>query len=235
MIAGTVPPTVLLWDIDGTLLTTGRAGIFALEDAARAVCGHAPDLGKLPTAGLTDAEIASVVIESLGGGSNAATVRAFLDIYERELPNVLRRREGHVMPGVLEILEDLRGEDRMLSLLLTGNTPAGAQAKLRHYGLHNHLDGGAFCVDLGPRADIARRAWELAQERAPGARLDRTFVIGDTPYDIRCGQAIGAHTIAVATGSHSLDELRQCSPTIVIERLPAPAEFRALLSGCIVG
>lgn len=219
----------MFWDIDGTLLSTGRAGVFALEAAARAVCGREPDLQALHTAGLTDAQIAAVVIESLGDDASQASVAAFLEVYERALPGCLPRRAGHVMPGVAEILEDLAGDDAVHSLLLTGNTRAGAAAKLRHYGLDKHFVDGAFCAGLGPRADIARRAWELALRRAPDAVPDRAFVIGDTPHDIGCGQQIGARTIAVATGGHPLNELEACIPTLAIERLPDPAAFRKLV------
>lgn len=220
---------VLFWDIDGTLLSTGRAGVFALEAAAREVCGGEPDIQGLPTAGLTDAQIAEVIIESLGEDPEASTVDAFLRVYERELPAALPRRTGEVLHGVLAILEDLDGEASAVSLLLTGNTRAGARAKLRHYGLDAHLRHGAFCVGPGPRADIAREAWNLASEHAPGVAPDCAYVIGDTPHDIACGKEIGARTIAVATGGYELSELRACRPWAAVERLPDPTTFRALI------
>ncbi|MEA2156674.1 MAG: phosphoglycolate phosphatase [Solirubrobacteraceae bacterium] len=220
---------VLFWDIDGTLLSTDRAGIYAIEAAAREVCGGEADLQSLPTAGLTDAQIAVVVIESLGGTADAPGVDAFLRVYERELPAALPRRTGRVLPGVLEILDDLAGETGVHNLLLTGNTRAGAAAKLRHYGLDGHLSDGAFCVGAGPRADIAREAWALIAARDAGARLERAYVIGDTPHDVRCGQEIGARTIAVATGGYGLADLQACAPWAAIERLPDPRGFRELV------
>jgi len=220
---------VLLWDIDGTLLSTGRAGIFALEDAAREVCGAEADIQSLPTAGLTDAQIAVVIIESLGGQPSRTTIAAFLRVYERELPAALFRRDGRVLPGVAAILEDLAGEPDVHNLLLTGNTRAGARAKLSHYGLDAHLRDGAFCVGPGPRSNIAREAWILARERSPENGPDRAFVIGDTPHDISCGKEIGARTIAVATGSYGLAELQASDPWVAIEHLPDPQAFRALV------
>jgi phosphoglycolate phosphatase len=221
--------TVLLWDIDGTLLSTARAGIFALEAAAREVCGAELDLQDLPTAGLTDGEIAATIIERCGGEADAETVAAFLEAMGRLLPDHLPRRQGRVLDGVGELLADLHDDPGVVSLLLTGNTRAGAAAKLAHYGLDRWLGDGAFCTGPAPRADIARRALELAAERL-GARPDpaRTFVIGDTPADVACGRAIGARTIAVASGSYGVDDLREAGAWRALDRLPAPAEFRRL-------
>lgn len=170
-----------------------------------------------------------MAIESLGGDSDHSTVAAFLRVYERELPAALPRRTGRILPGVVEILRDLSGERGVFNLLLTGNTRAGARAKLRHYGLDSHLVDGAFCAGIGPRSDIARVAWRLAGERAPGMGSDRAFVIGDTPHDISCGKEIGARTIAVATGGYGLAELEACEPWAAVERLPHPAAFRNLV------
>ena len=156
---------VLFWDIDGTLLTTARAGVFALEEAARAVIGHDVDFAALKTAGLTDWQVAELALRTAGADPSEETVRRFLDIYEAHLPDRLHLRAGEVMHGVVPILEDLHGRDDVLSLLLTGNTEPGARAKLGHYGLSHWFDGGAFCADAGDRATIARRAVALATER----------------------------------------------------------------------
>jgi phosphoglycolate phosphatase-like HAD superfamily hydrolase len=214
---------VLLWDVDGTLLTTARAGVYALEEAAAEVLGVEVDLQGLATAGLTDAEVAALVLRTGGGSGDEPTVRAFLASYERRLPAALHRRKGRVLPGVRAVLDDLAGRDDVLSLLLTGNTPAGAAAKLGHYGLDGYFPDGAFCVGPGPREEIARRALALAN----GAST--VYVIGDTPYDVRAGRAVGARTVAVASGSYSAAELRAEEPWTVLERLPEPPRFRALL------
>jgi phosphoglycolate phosphatase len=221
---------VLFWDIDGTLLTTKRAGVFALEEAAREVCGMAPDFAQLHTAGLTDHEVAVLAIRECGGEPSPESAAAFLRAYERHLPERLGWREGGALPGVVEILDALRDRDDVISLLLTGNTPAGAKAKLEHYGLAAYFAGGAFCVDGDDRPGIARRALEVAAEHA-GAAVDpdSAFVIGDTPHDIRCGQGIGARTVAVASGPYGAEELSRCDPWLVLERLPSPPRFIELL------
>jgi phosphoglycolate phosphatase len=212
---------VLFWDIDGTLLTTKRAGVLALEEAAREVCGASPDFSRLRTAGLTDHEVAMLAIRECGGEASSEVASDFLRAYERHLPNRLGWRDGGALPGVVAILDELEGRADVVSLLLTGNTPAGAKAKLEHYGLDRYFAGGAFCVDGDDRARIARRALSVASEHAPGpVEPDDMFVIGDTPHDILCGKEIGARTVAIASGH---------DPWLALEELPSPSRFRELL------
>jgi phosphoglycolate phosphatase-like HAD superfamily hydrolase len=215
----------LFWDLDGTLLLTGRAGLFAFEEALHEVTGVHADLRELPTPGLTDAGVARLVLEHAGQTATPERIDAVLRTYERRLPASLPRRKGRVLEGIREVLEDLEDQPDVRSFLLTGNTPAGARAKLGHYDLDRFFPEGegAFCVDHGSRTDIARRALPLAE----GA--DHAYVIGDTPADVECGKAIGARTIAVATGWHSLDELAALKPWQALPRIPEPGEFRRLL------
>jgi phosphoglycolate phosphatase len=221
---------VLFWDIDGTLLSTARAGVFALEDAGREVLGVDSSFAELRTAGLTDYEVAALAIRTAGRSDDPTTVTAFLRAYERELPDRLHSRRGTVMPGVIEILEHLGGRDDVMNLLLTGNTPEGASAKLMHYGLTSYFAGGAFCVNGDGRVAIARRALALATERIGAEpQRDAVTVIGDTPADVRCGEAIGARTVAVASGAYSREQLEELAPAVVLEELPSPEEFAALL------
>jgi phosphoglycolate phosphatase len=214
----------LFWDIDGTLLTTARAGVFALQDALREIVGVDHDLQALETAGLTDAEVVALCLREAGCPDDAETVTRFLGVYEQHLPHALPRRDGRVLEGVVELLEDLAPRGDIALYLLTGNTRAGAAAKLEHYGLLRYFrSGGAFCDGPGDREGIARRARALAD----GAPL--LYVIGDTPHDIRCGKAIGARTVALATGPYTQDRLAAAQPWLLLEQLPEPAEFRRLL------
>lgn len=223
--------TVLLWDIDGTLLTTGRAGVFALEQAAEALCGRPVDLQDMHTAGMTDAAIAGAILADCGVDPTPEHVARFLSIYGAALPAHLPRRQGAVLDGVAAILDDLAGEPGVLSLLLTGNVAAGAAAKLAHYGLDGWLSDGAFCEGLGPRADIARRALALAAERLDAAPdPERVFVIGDTPADIACGREVGVRTIGVASGAYDVGALEAAGAWHALPFLPEPAAFRLLLS-----
>ena len=222
----------LFWDIDGTLLLTARAGVIALEEAAESVLGERVDLSTLPTAGLTDFEIVRDVLAARGVDDPAA-IGAYLAEYTRMLPHRLGLREGRVLPNVRENLAALDARDDVVNMLLTGNVAAGAEAKLRHYGLWKFFadTSGAFSVEGSDRPAIARRARELAAEHGgeipPGERM---VVIGDTPHDVSCGKAIGARTIAVATGpGYGVGELEACAPDAVLAELPSPDALGELL------
>ena len=217
---------VLFWDIDGTLLTTGRAGIYAWEEAMKKVLGVSGDLSGFTTGGLTDIKIAENLVEAYGNGAGPDTVMSLVRSYEQHLPGSLTRKQGRVLPGVHELLQYFRDRDGVLSLLLTGNTEAGARIKLTYYGLSEFLTAGAFADDVPDRVAIARKAAKLAHKLAGGPiPPQRMFVIGDTPHDIECGKAIGARTVAVATGSYSASDLERERPWLTLEGLPGPEEF----------
>jgi phosphoglycolate phosphatase-like HAD superfamily hydrolase len=216
--------TILFWDIDGTLLTTGKAGVPAWEEAVKEVVGHDFELSKFRIAGLTDYQIAVRTFELLGVDVDHDTIRRMVKRYEELLPDALPLKQGRVLPNVREILERLEGRSDVRSYLLTGNTRGGARAKLTHYDLFKYFPDGAFAEDASERAVIAARALELA--RRAGPVNDRAvFVVGDTPHDIHCANAIGARTVAVATGGYSLDELESHQPWRAFPQLPPADEF----------
>jgi phosphoglycolate phosphatase-like HAD superfamily hydrolase len=132
-----------------------------------------------------------------------------------------------VLPNVTAILERLKHLEDVRSQLLTGNTRAGAAAKLGHYGLRGYFDGGAFSDGCVGRDEVARCAHGLIPAaHRPGAEL---YVVGDTPHDIRCAAAIGARAIGVATGEYSVEELRSCGAWLALPQLPEPDAFLELL------
>jgi phosphoglycolate phosphatase-like HAD superfamily hydrolase len=138
-------------------------------------------------------------------------------------------KQGRVLPNVREILEELRDRSDVKSYLLTGNTRGGARAKLTHYDLFKYFPDGAFAEDAQARATIASRALDLARQAGPIAE-DRIFVIGDTPHDIECANAIDAWTIAVGTGGYSLDELERHRPWRLFQELPPVNQFLELIA-----
>jgi phosphoglycolate phosphatase len=227
---------LVFWDIDGTLLVTGRAGIFAWEDALRDVLGTVADLSTFDTAGYPDYGIARRLLMEYGGVDQPSShlVRQLVGRYEDHLPGSLSRKEGRVLPHVAEILTALEREPDVSSMLLTGNTRRGAQAKLAYYGLDRFFSGGAFSEDDGERAAIARRAMDEAAASGRAGTGGRVFVVGDTPHDIRCAQAIGARAVAVATGQYTLVELSAQAPWKALPELPPAGEFVALLQGSAV-
>lgn len=219
---------VLFWDIDGTLLTTGKAGVPAWEAAVREVAGRDFELSSIRVPGLTDFQIAVRTFEILGIEADDQTLRRMVRRYEELLPSSLPSRRGRVLPNVREILEHLRARPDVRSYLLTGNTRGGARAKLTHYDLMHFFPDGAFAEDAGERSSIAARAMELARREGPVGE-NAAFVVGDTPHDIHCAGAIGARTIAVGTGGYTVEELAAHDPWRVFEQLPPVEEFVQLI------
>jgi phosphoglycolate phosphatase len=224
---------LVFWDIDGTLLTTGRAGIFAWQEALREAVGASADLWEFDTAGHPDFGIARRLLVEYGGlvEPDPAAVRRLVSRYEDLLPDALYRRVGRVLPNVREILAALAGEPGTWSMLLTGNTRRGAQAKLAHYGLAGFFTDGAFSDGDGDRTTIARAALERAAASGRVGHAGRTFVVGDTPHDVCCARAIGARMVAVATGGYDASALAAEGAWRVFTELPPAAEFRAMLEG----
>jgi phosphoglycolate phosphatase len=225
---------VLFWDIDGTLLTTGKAGVPAWEAAVKEVTGRDFQLSSIRVPGLTDYQIAVRTFELLGVDAEEATLRRMVARYEELLPSKLPLREGRVLPNVRETLEHLRSREDVRSYLLTGNTRGGARAKLTHYDLFHFFPDGAFAEDTGERSAIATRALELARGAGPVGE-HAVFVIGDTPHDIHCANAIAARTIAVATGGYTVEELERHHPWRVFAELPPVGDFMRLIDTATSG
>jgi phosphoglycolate phosphatase-like HAD superfamily hydrolase len=215
----------LFWDIDGTLLTTGRAGIIAWERAAEETFGRHVSLDQLKTAGLTDTQIAARLAAALCDAPSEEQRLAVLRRYEAHLPSCLPKRAGRVLPGVVEVLDAASAREDVVNLLLTGNTRAGATAKLTHYGLERYFSDGAFSDGCPDRLEIAAKARAMLH----AGTAVQSIVIGDTPHDVRCGKHIGACTIALATGEYGEDDLLACDPSLVLPGLPPPDEFFRLL------
>ena len=205
---------LVLFDIDGTLVRTGHAGTqafaktFATEFKARA------GLDKMSFAGRTDF---SLVREFFGLNDIPATPENFQRFFERYifwLDRILASSHTEVCPGVWELIHNLHAlpQPPMLGLL-TGNIRLGAEIKLRHFGLWNQFEFGGFADDHEERDLIAAAAHDRSH-RVLGKRLrgEEMVVIGDTQFDIRCGKAIGAKVLAVATGGAKLDELKKHQP-----------------------
>jgi len=200
----------------------------AWEAAVKAVTGYDFQLSSIRVPGLTDFQIAVRTFQMLSIDPDDEMMRRMVRLYEEGLPAALPLKQGRVLTNVREILEHLDGRDDVRSYLLTGNTRGGAKAKLAHYDLFKYFPDGAFAEDTSDRATIAMRALDLARRTGPIAEA-RLFVIGDTPHDIHCANAIGARTIAVATGGYTVEELAEHGPWRVIEELPSPREFLALI------
>ncbi|OHE80993.1 MAG: hydrolase [Verrucomicrobia bacterium RIFCSPLOWO2_12_FULL_64_8] len=214
--AKTAARKLVLWDIDGTLIVSHGAGVRAMERALREQFGVSGSFEQIDWAGRTDSWIAHEALSRHGLADTPENVRDYLEAYLRILPLELQARQGWTLPGIIELLEIIHRREDLAQGLLTGNLARGAQLKLSHYRVWHYFEFGAFADDSPRRNDLGphalRRARESHRVEFPP---DRTFIVGDTPHDIECGRVIGAHTIAVATGRHSADELRAHRPTAV--------------------
>jgi phosphoglycolate phosphatase len=209
---------LLLFDIDGTLIHSGGAGIEALKRALKERFGIEDDLHDIEFAGMTDSGIVTSILNKHEISANGENIAAFLDSYVHFLSSELLRRKGKLLPGVLELLEKLKTRKHVVLALLTGNVSRGAQLKLGHYGVWHFFEFGAFADDHHDRNQLGPFARARAKEKhGREFSADEIDVIGDTPRDIACGRALGARTIAVATGSWSRDKLAQHQPDILID------------------
>lgn len=205
---------LVLFDIDGTLLHTGGAGVRAFGRTFATEFGLTHGTEQMRFAGRTDSGLVREFLTLHGIPPTTENFQRFCDAYVFWLEHHLRELAGGPCPGACEWLAELTAlPDPPLLGLLTGNIRLGAQIKLRHYGLWDSFVTGGFGDDHEDRNEIARVA------HARGSRLlgcdlrgDEILVIGDTPLDIACGRAIGARCLAVATGGAKLDELQAHSP-----------------------
>jgi len=218
---------LILWDIDGTLIVSHGAGVRAMERAFTQRFGRPGDLGKIEWAGRTDTWITGEVLRHHGLPPTPENCHDYLEAYLALLPGELRDGpQGQVLPGVLELLETLHHRTDLAQGLLTGNLRRGAEFKLTHYKVWHYFEFGAFADDSPRRNDLGPHALRRARElhRHDFAPHD-TFIIGDTPHDIECGKVIGARTIAVATGKHTVAELAAHTPTAVFPNFADTAAF----------
>jgi len=213
-------PLVLLFDVDGTLIRTGGAGVRAMNRGFQEVMGWPDALGGLSLAGMTDLGIAHAVSRRLCGRElTSAELSAIFDCYLVCLYEELAAAtEFRVMPGMREFLDTHRRHPGVLLGLGTGNLEAGARLKLEHAGLFQYFRCGGYGSDALARADVlqagVRRAEALLGAAVPPERI---VVIGDTPLDVNAGRAIGAHTVAVATGPFTVAELGAGGAHCVVE------------------
>jgi phosphoglycolate phosphatase-like HAD superfamily hydrolase len=207
---------LVLFDIDGTILTASGAGRRALEQALHEVYGTAGPIDRYDFRGGTDLLIIHELMRMAGVADDvvaAGETRVFTRYAERLAAEIGDGRGVRLYPGVAALVERLAGSPSCVVGLLTGNSEAGARIKLQPTGLWPRFRLGAYGTDHEDRnrlpAVAAVRAETLVGRPFGGAD---TVVIGDTPRDIGCARAFGARAIAVATGWHGLDDLHAHAP-----------------------
>jgi phosphoglycolate phosphatase len=224
---------LVLFDIDGTLVLTGGAGLRAMNRALEEVLGHADGLTGIPLAGRTDWSILSDAVRKVGRSLDGSLLDGLRDAYLRNLAREVEQ-PGHgvkaVMPGVRELLDALAARDDVFVGLLTGNFEEGARIKLGHFDLWRYFSCGAYGGDAADRNALVPFA--VARARAcglPDIDASDVIVVGDTPHDVSCAQAAGAVPVAVATGGYTVDQLRETGAEIVFSDLSDTESFLKLV------
>jgi len=193
---------LVLFDIDGTLIRTGGAGIRAFAKVFATEFGATDGFERLKFAGRTDRSLVREFFTMHRITVTEENFRRFFERYVFWLDHIMKESKSEVCAGVVDFIEGLNSmKERPVLGLLTGNIRLGAEIKLRQLGLWDKFETGAFADDHEDRAMIAA----IALER--GSRLlrrdlggEEVLVIGDTPLDVHCARAIGAKVLAVATG-----------------------------------
>jgi len=213
-------PKLVLFDIDQTIIHSGGAGQKALILALRDRFGRDEDLSNVEIHGKTDVWIAHRLLELHGIEPHPENVQRFLDAYLEHLEAQLAVNNGRLLPGFPAILHALAALPNVVVGLLTGNLRRGAELKLARYGLLGHFACGAYADDSLDRNKLVPFAQQRARD-ACGADFppENIYVIGDTPHDIACAKAVGAHGVGVATGSYSRAALKAAGADHVFEDL----------------
>jgi phosphoglycolate phosphatase len=235
---------LVLFDIDGTLILTGGAGIRAMNRACEELVGHPHALAGIPVAGRTDRIILTDVVARAGHALDDGLLERLRDRYISHLRDEIERpgrtqsfeslgaRGGvkAVMPGIRELLDVLEQRDDVFLGLLTGNFQAGARIKLEHFDLWRYFRCGAYGDDAADRNDLVPFALERARRCGlPDLAPEHILVVGDTPHDVACARAVGATPVGVATGGFTVEQLRDSGADIVFQDLSGTNEFVKLL------
>ena len=214
----------LLFDIDGTLLRAGGAGLLAMKQAMIELHGI-DQLPDVTVHGRTDYGIVSDIFAPLPVDVDQAR-DAFTSRYCELLAETLPSCDGFVLPNVVELLEHLSQREDVSLGLLTGNMKRASDAKLNYFKLNHYFAYGGFGDKHFDRNDVAR----VAKQAAASHLQDRftesdVWVIGDTVNDITCARSIGAKVVAVETGGGKRDDLLAANPDRIYQALPDPSSF----------
>ena len=224
---------LVLFDIDGTLVLTGRAGVRGMNLAFGDLYGRTRALDGVAIAGRTDRAIVIDAMRGIGVEPTDAAIAALRDAYVGHLAVEIKRtpvdHPSLVLPGIAALLDALSTTPGVTTALLTGNFVRGAAIKLTHFGLWDRFQFGAFGDSHVDRRDLVPIA--LDQARAAGVPdSQHVVIIGDTPHDIDCAQAHGARAIAVATGTFDRAALDAAGADLTLETLEPTGQIMEWLA-----
>lgn len=201
----------VLFDIDGTLLVTGGAGGAAWQRAFDELYGIEANVAEHTDAGMTDPEIAAIIFREVIGreGSQEERARAIAR-YLHHLPDTVAESKGYrVMPGIERLLDRLIDAGMLLGLV-TGNVEAAAHIKLSRAGLNRFFSFGGYGSDSPDRTAVTKAALGRGEMVSGGVLAGgASIAVGDTPRDVSAGHGAGIRVVGVATGSYSVEQLRE--------------------------
>lgn len=218
--------TLVLFDLDGTLMRVGPAGTDAFNAAGAAVCGPGFSLDRLSPIdrkGVLDPTLFRRAAQCGGHFPTEDQHKQFRQTFLRRLAVELDRQAEHirVLPGVIDLLSMLRARPRIALGMVTGNYRESAHAKLRAGG----IDPAWFVFNgYAGEAETRPQLVELAIRRCRhatgnGVERERVLVVGDTPHDVACARATGCACLAVATGHFTAEQLRDAGADRVVPDL----------------
>ena len=211
---------VILFDIDGTLVLTGGAGVRAMSQAFEELFAVPDPFQGIEMPGRTDVSILSDAAAAHGVARHE--LARFRDVYLAHLATEIEKpgpRKG-IMPGVRPLLDSLAGRPDVYLALLTGNYEEAARVKLEYFDLWRYFRCGAFGDAAPDRNGLLPKALaRIRQCGGPDVEPSDAVVIGDTPLDVACAAAAGARSIAVATGGYEANALRAAAADVVLEDL----------------
>ena len=217
-------PALVLFDIDGTLITSGGAGARSWRYAFEQLHGISADIGSHTDAGETDPIVARKTFEgAIGREPTEEELAAIFAMYLRRLSHEVETSVGYtVLEGAAERLESLSDAGVMLGIV-SGAMEGAARVKLMRAGLNRYFLFGGYGTDSADRTKLTAAAIERASmlHRHP-VDPERVFVVGDTPLDVAAAKAAGTISVAVASGTYSVDELAATGADHVLPTLASP-------------
>lgn len=216
---------LVLFDIDGTLILSGGAGMRAFYRSMRLVFDIAVDREVIRPDGKTDPLIAREILAHFGQEdrwneeSRHRLFSSYLICLDDEMKKARAGGSIRILPGVTDLLETLADMPDVALGLVTGNLEEGARIKLENAGLAQYFRYGGYGSDSEDRTTLIRIGIQRGSQLVAPSLADRAFVIGDTPLDVIHGHAAGASVIAVASAKYSVDDLRIHSPDLLLSDL----------------
>jgi phosphoglycolate phosphatase len=208
----------VLFDIDGTLITTGGAGALAWRAAFEELHGTPLDIREVTESGMTDPEVGRVALRNiLGRDPDGRELAMALAHYLRHLSDAIDRSDGYrVMPGIEDLVERLVEGGHLLGLT-TGNIEAAAHIKLARAGLNRFFSFGGYGSDSNERTELTRCALERGRLVSGGVLVESACMsVGDTPRDVAAGHGAGIEVVGVATGNFTVAQLREAGADHVV-------------------